>query len=44
LPGADDTAISIKGGSIPEEATPHDAPVGLPVTLGEEEYVPEKAK
>ncbi len=42
--GADDAAIAIKGGSIPEEATPHDAPVGLPVTLGDEEYVPGKAK
>ena len=42
--GADDAAITIKGGSIPEEAAPHDAPVGLPVTLGDQEYHPEKAK
>ena len=38
--GADDAAISIKGGTIPETATPHPAPVGLEMTLGDEEYRP----
>ena len=42
--GADDAAITVKNGSILDEATPHDAPVGLEMTLGEKEYSPEKAK
>lgn len=40
--GADDAAIIVQGGSIPDEATPHDVPVGLEMTLGEKEYSPEE--
>jgi hypothetical protein len=44
LRGADDAAVKMTGGTIPETAQPHDAPVGLPITIGDKEYVPEKAR
>jgi len=42
LRGADDSAITVKGGSIPDTATPYPAPIGLEMTLGDKEYSPEK--
>ncbi len=44
LPGADDTAVTIKGGVIPDTAAPHPAPVGLEMSLSDKEYTPEKTK
>lgn len=41
LRGANDTAISISGGSTPEAAVPHPAPVGYEILFGKEEYAPE---
>jgi hypothetical protein len=40
LRGADDEAVIVTGGTIPETAEPHDAPVGAEITLGDKEYVP----
>jgi hypothetical protein len=42
--GADDSAISQKGGTIPDRATPYPAPVGQPMELSDKEYIPLKAK
>jgi hypothetical protein len=42
LRGADDSAIQVAGGNIPESAEPNPAPVGYPVILGDREYVPIK--
>ena len=39
--GADDEAIRVEGGEIPESASPYPAEVGYEKTLGEREYVPE---
>jgi len=44
LRGADDTAVKMAGGTIAETAEPNDAPVGEPMTIGDKEYVPEKAR
>jgi hypothetical protein len=44
LRGADDEAVKMTGGTIPETAQPHEAAVGLPITLGDKEYVPAKAE
>jgi len=41
LRGADDSAVKVSSGTIPETAEPHAAPAGLPVQLGDKEYVPE---
>jgi hypothetical protein len=40
LRGAEDDAISVEGGEIPDTATPNPAPIGYPVTFGDREYVP----
>ena len=40
MPGADDSAINVSGGGIPETSTPYPAPVGYVKTLGKEEYRP----
>lgn len=42
LRGADDTAVTMKSGTIPDTATPYPAPVGLEMTLGDKEYSPAK--
>lgn len=44
IEGADDSAITVTGGDIPDVSTPHSAPVGYVKTLGKEEYRPEKTK
>jgi hypothetical protein len=42
LRGADDAAIKVEGGEIPEIASPNPARIGHPMTLGAHEYAPEK--
>lgn len=44
IPGADDSAITVSGGDIPETSTPYPAPVGYVKPVGKEEYRPEKQK
>ena len=40
LPGADDRAISVIGGSIPDSSEPHPATVGYQMILGDKPYDP----
>ena len=40
MPGADDGAIKVSGGSVAENSEPHPAPVGYAVLLGKEPYDP----
>jgi hypothetical protein len=40
--GADDTAVTIKGGTISDTAIPHPATIGLGISLGDKEYSPER--
>ncbi len=40
MPGADDRAITVMGGSIPEASEPYPAPVGYVKVLGREPYDP----
>jgi hypothetical protein len=41
MKGADDTSITLKGGTIPDTASPNEAPIGYEGTLGTQEYQPE---
>jgi len=41
LRGAQDLAVTVKGGTIPDTAKPNPAPIGYEKTLGEKEYSPE---
>jgi len=41
LKGADDSAIKVSGGTIPETASPTPAKIGYEMVLGKEEYQPE---
>ena len=43
IPGADDEAIKVLGGTIPDQSMPYLAPIGYELTLGEYEYQPRKA-
>jgi len=43
LRGADDAAIRVEGGVIPDSASPNPAPVGYEMNLGAHEYVPGEA-
>ena len=40
LHGADDRAIRIEGGTIPDRSRPHPAPVGYELGRGDREYIP----
>ena len=40
LPGANDRAIRVEGGAIPNTSTPHPAPVGYELLQGNRAYVP----
>ena len=41
--GADDSAIEVTGGAIPESASPNASEVGYELVLGDEEYQPQKS-
>ncbi len=42
IPGADDSAFLVSGGTIQETSMPYPAPVGYEKKLGKEEYQPKK--